>query len=145
MISTRRLGRARHEFRFGGRELVVLGAVFCLIASLVFAAGIVVGREMARAKAGPRAESAREHHPPDSGGLRVSEAPVKTAATRAEESLAILRSIGTTTMVREVEAVLTAARAGGAPGDTASEASEASTASAPGPPTSPITSGTSRD
>ena len=61
MMATRRLGRTHHEFRFGRRELVVLGAVFCLIASLVFAAGIVVGREMARGKGAARADATREH------------------------------------------------------------------------------------
>ena len=58
MMATRRLGRTHHEFRFGRREMVVLGSVFCLIASLVFAAGIVVGREMSRSKAA-RAGAAR--------------------------------------------------------------------------------------
>ena len=59
-MATRRYGRARHEFRFGGRELVVLGAVFCMIASLVFAAGVVVGRETARGKGSARVEVGRE-------------------------------------------------------------------------------------
>ena len=59
MMATRRLGRTHHEFRFGRREMVVLGSVSCLIASLVFAAGIVVGREMSRSKAA-RAGAARE-------------------------------------------------------------------------------------
>ena len=58
MMAARRLSRAHHEFRFGRRELAVLGAVFCLIASLVFVAGVVVGREMSRSKA--RAEVPRE-------------------------------------------------------------------------------------
>jgi DedD protein len=92
MMSTRRTGRARHEFRFGGRELAVLAAVLCLIASLVFAAGIVVGREMARAR-GARAEATRERHPLGPEGLPNAEAPVKTAATRAEEKVTFYRTL----------------------------------------------------
>jgi cell division septation protein DedD len=92
VMSARRLGRARHEFRFGGRELAILGAVFCLITSLAFAAGVVVGRDMARAK-GAHAEAARERRPPDVEGLRGAEAPVKTAATRAEEKVTFYRTL----------------------------------------------------
>ena len=91
MMSARRLGRARHEFRFGGRELVVLGGVFCLIAGLVFAVGVVVGREMARAKAA-RAE-AREHRLAGPEGLPGAEGPVKTAATRTEEKVTFYRTL----------------------------------------------------
>ena len=93
MMATRRLGRTHHEFRFGRRELVVLGAVFCLIASLVFAAGIVVGREMARGKGAARADATREHRLPEPEGLRGGEAPVKTAATRAEEKVTFYRTL----------------------------------------------------
>jgi cell division septation protein DedD len=92
MMATRRLGRTHHEFRFGRRELVVLGSVSCLIASLVFAAGIVVGREMSRSKAA-RAGAAREQRPPDADGLRGGEAPPKTAATRAEEKVTFYRTL----------------------------------------------------
>jgi cell division protein FtsN len=93
VISARRVGRARHEFRFAGRELVVLGAVFCLILSLVFAVGVVVGRETARAKGGPRGEAVREHRLPDPEGLRGLEAPAKTAAARAEEKVTFYRTL----------------------------------------------------
>jgi cell division septation protein DedD len=93
MMATRRLGRTHHEFRFGRRELVVLGAVFCLIASLVFAAGIVVGREMARGKGTARADATREHRLSEPEGLRGGEAPVKTAATRAEEKVTFYRTL----------------------------------------------------
>jgi cell division septation protein DedD len=93
MMATRRLGRTHHEFRFGRRELVVLGAVFCLIASLVFAAGIVVGREMARGKGAARADATREHRLPEPEGLRGGETPVKTAATRAEEKVTFYRTL----------------------------------------------------
>ena len=92
MRSARRLGRPRHEFRFGGRELVALGAVFCLIVSVVFAAGVVVGRETVRAK-GARAEAVRERRLPDPEGLRGIEAPVKTAATQAEEKVTFYRTL----------------------------------------------------
>jgi len=92
-MATRRLGRTHHEFRFGRRELVVLGAVFCLIASLVFAAGIVVGREMARGKGATRADATREHRLSEPEGLRGGEAPVKTGATRAEEKVTFYRTL----------------------------------------------------
>ena len=92
MIATRRLGRARHEFRFGTRELVVLGAVFCLIAGLVFAAGVLAGREMARGKGAARVETAREPGGADAEGVR-GEAPAKTAATRTEEKVTFYRTL----------------------------------------------------
>jgi cell division protein FtsN len=93
VMHTRRPSRVRHEFRFGGREIVVLGAVLCLIASLVFAAGVVVGREMARVKGTPRAEWGREHRSPEPDGLRGRESPVKTAAARAEEKVTFYRTL----------------------------------------------------
>src|SRR5262249_21942346 len=83
---------ARHEFRFGGRELVILGAAFCVIASLVFAAGVVVGREMVRGKVAGRGELGREHRSPEPEGLRGPEAPVKTAAARAEGKVTFYRT-----------------------------------------------------
>jgi cell division septation protein DedD len=92
MMATRRLGRAHHEFRFGRRELAVLGTVFCLIASLVFVAGVVVGREMSRGKAA-RAEASREHRLTEPEGLRGGETPVKTAATKAEEKVTFYRTL----------------------------------------------------
>ncbi len=90
MMATRRLSRAHHEFRFGRRELAVLGAVFCLIASLVFVAGVVVGREMSRSKA--RAEVPRESRLAEPEGHRGGDA-VKTAATRAEEKVTFYRTL----------------------------------------------------
>jgi cell division septation protein DedD len=90
MIATRRLGRVRHEFRFGTRELVVIGVVFCLIAGLVFAGGVLVGREMARAKRTVGVEVPESRT--DADGLRT-EAPVKTAATRAEEKVTFYRTL----------------------------------------------------
>ncbi|HEY7139333.1 MAG TPA: SPOR domain-containing protein [Methylomirabilota bacterium] len=93
MMSARRLGRPRHEFRFGGRELVVLGVVFCLIVSLVFVAGVMVGRESARPKGAARADAGREHRLPEPDALRGVEAAVKTAATRAEEKVTFYRTL----------------------------------------------------
>jgi len=92
-MHARGVGRARHEFRFGGRELAILAAVFCLIASLVFAAGVVVGREMVRTKVASHAEVGREHRSPEPEGLRGPEAPVKTAAARAEEKVTFYRTL----------------------------------------------------
>src|SRR5262249_6446848 len=89
----RGLGRARHEFRFAARELAVLGAVFCLIARPVVAAGGGVGREMAKTKGGGRAETGREHRSPEPDGLRGPDAPVKTAAARAEEKVTFYRTL----------------------------------------------------
>jgi cell division septation protein DedD len=91
MIATRRLGRARHEFRFGARELTVLGAVFCLIAGLLFAGGILVGREMGR-KGAARLEAARDLGRSDAAGARP-EAPAKSAATRTEEKVTFYRTL----------------------------------------------------
>jgi cell division septation protein DedD len=91
-MATRRYGRARHEFRFGGRELVVLGAVFCMIASLVFAAGVVVGRETARGKGSARVEAGRDPRLADPDGLS-GDGSAKTAATRAEEKVTFYRTL----------------------------------------------------
>jgi cell division septation protein DedD len=91
MIAARRLGRARHEFRFGGRELVVLGAVFCLIAGLLFAGGVVVGREMGR-KGAARLEDARDLGRADAAGARA-DTPAKSAATRTEEKVTFYRTL----------------------------------------------------
>ena len=93
VMHARSFGRARHEFRFGGRELAILGVAFGLIATLVFAAGVMVGREMARAKGAGRAEVGREHRSPEPDGLRESETPVKTAAARAEEKVTFYRTL----------------------------------------------------
>jgi cell division protein FtsN len=93
MMHARRVGRARHEFRFARRELVVLGVVGCLIASLVFAAGLIVGREMARAKGAGRVDTPREHRLPEPEELRAGETPTKTAATRAEEKVTFYRTL----------------------------------------------------
>jgi cell division septation protein DedD len=92
MMSARR-SRARHEFRFGGRELVVIGVVFCLIAGVVFAAGVVVGRETVRGKGAARVEGAREPRLADPEGLRGGDTSVKTAATRAEEKVTFYRTL----------------------------------------------------
>jgi cell division septation protein DedD len=91
MIATRRLGRVRHEFRFGTRELVVIGVVFALITGLVFAGGVLVGRETARAKKAARVEVVPESRG-DGEALRP-ELPTKTAATRAEEKVTFYRTL----------------------------------------------------
>jgi cell division protein FtsN len=46
MLSTRRPVRPRHEFRFGTREVVVLGGVALVIWGLTFTLGVLVGREV---------------------------------------------------------------------------------------------------
>ena len=84
-MATRRLGHAHHEFRFGTRELVVLGGFACLIAGLVFVAGVVVGRETTRGRGPAHVEAGRDPRRDDVEGLRPGEASVKTAARRAEE------------------------------------------------------------
>jgi cell division protein FtsN len=91
-MAPRRYSRARHEFRFGGRELAVLGAVFCMIASLVFAAGVVVGRETARGKGSARVEAGREPRLTDPDALS-GDGSAKTAATRAEEKVTFYRTL----------------------------------------------------
>jgi cell division septation protein DedD len=91
MIATRRLSRVRHEFRFGTRELVVIGVVFGLITGLVFAGGVLVGREMSRGKKTAKVEVVPESRG-DGEALRP-EAPTKTAATRAEEKVTFYRTL----------------------------------------------------
>ena len=91
MIATRRLGRARHEFRFGTREIAVLGAAFCFVAGLVFAGGVLVGREMGR-KNMTRTSGARELGRGDADPGRA-EAPAKSAATRTEERVTFYRTL----------------------------------------------------
>ncbi len=91
MIASRRLGRARHEFRFGTRELVIIGVVFCLITGLVFAGGVLVGREMARGKRTAQVDVVPELRA-DADGLGTR-APAKTAATRAEEKVTFYRTL----------------------------------------------------
>jgi cell division septation protein DedD len=91
MIVTRRLGRTRHEFRFGTRELVIIGVVLCLITGLVFAGGVLVGREMTRGKSTARVEVVPESRA-DADGLRA-DGSVKTAATRAEERVTFYRTL----------------------------------------------------
>jgi hypothetical protein len=93
MMATRRLGHARHEFRFGTRELVVLGGFACLIAGLVFVAGIVVGRETTRGKGPAHVEAGRDPRRDDVEGLRPGEASVKIADTRAEEKVTFYRTL----------------------------------------------------
>jgi cell division septation protein DedD len=51
MITARRSLRARHEFRFGTREIVALAVGSCLVSGVVFAAGLLIGREMGRGAA----------------------------------------------------------------------------------------------
>jgi cell division protein FtsN len=66
--------RARHEFRFGTREVVVLAGVALVIWGLTFTLGILVGREIqpralrpapagGTAAAGPTASAARSQKP----------------------------------------------------------------------------------
>jgi hypothetical protein len=93
MMVGRRLGRAHHEFRFGTRELVVLGGVACLIAGFVFVAGVVVGRETTGGRGPAHVEVGRDPRRDDVDGLRPGEAGGKTAATRAEEKVTFYRTL----------------------------------------------------
>jgi hypothetical protein len=93
MVATRRLGHAHHEFRFGTRELVVLGGFACLIAGLVFVAGVVVGREATRGRGPAHVEAGGDPRRDDVEGLRPGEASVETAATRAEEKVTFYRTL----------------------------------------------------
>lgn len=40
--------RARHELRFGNREILFFSASFLVILGLSFALGVLVGRELSR-------------------------------------------------------------------------------------------------
>jgi hypothetical protein len=93
MMATRRANRARHDFRFGTRELVVLGGLVCLIAGLVFVAGVVVGRETTRGRGPAHVEAGRDPRRDDVERLRPGEASVKTAATHAEEKVTFYRTL----------------------------------------------------
>ena len=92
-MATRRLGHAHHEFRCGTRELVVLGGFGCLIAGLVFVAGVVVGREVTHGRGPAHVEAGRDPRRDDVEGLRPGEASVKIAATSAEEKVTSYRTL----------------------------------------------------
>ena len=93
MMATRRLGHAHHEFRVGTRELIVLGGFACLIAGLVFVAGVVVGRETTHGRDPAPVEVGRDPRRDDVEGLRPGEASVKTPATSAEEKVTFYRTL----------------------------------------------------
>lgn len=68
----RHLSRARHEFRFGTRELVFLSLAFLLVWGLTFVLGMLVGRELS--DSGPKAPRAQATVQSDEPGKAESKA-----------------------------------------------------------------------
>jgi cell division protein FtsN len=90
------LGRARHEYRFGPRHLVLLGTLAVGLSAVTFALGLVIGRETAaRRLAGPLASrpAAPEAGRGEGGSALPPDAVGRTAATRTEERLTFYRSL----------------------------------------------------
>jgi cell division septation protein DedD len=86
VIASRRPLGARHEFRLGTRELVVLGVLAALVSGLTFALGVVVGRETGtrpRLAAAPVVETPPPSH--EQGG--------KPTPARADEKLTFYRTL----------------------------------------------------
>ena len=86
MIASRRPLGARHEFRLGTRELVVLGVLVALVSGLTFALGVVVGRETGtrpRLAAAPVVETPPPSH----------EQSGKPTPARADEKLTFYRTL----------------------------------------------------
>jgi cell division protein FtsN len=92
VIATRRTARVRYEVRFGTREMVVAGVASCVIAGLIFTAGVLVGRERGAGGRGPpRAEAPREAGRPEAGGPHRPP-PVKTG-TLSDEKLTFYKTL----------------------------------------------------
>ncbi|MBI3458474.1 MAG: SPOR domain-containing protein [Candidatus Rokubacteria bacterium] len=77
MISGRRALQARHEFRFGTRELVLFAGAFLLIWVLTFVFGVLVGREFASSRAAGKMTT--------NGGTAVRAQPGKKAERPGSE------------------------------------------------------------
>lgn len=94
MIGTRGAIRARHELRFGSRELVAFGAAGFLVCVLTFVGGVLVGREMgggarSSAKASASAAGGAEPAGPASPGSPGS----KITPARTEERLTFYKTL----------------------------------------------------
>lgn len=85
MISSRRAIQARHEFRFGTRELVIFGAALLLICALTFVFGLLVGREMVPSGA-PTAKAR-------AGSPNPSEPAPKATPGRVEQRLTFYKTL----------------------------------------------------
>lgn len=90
MLTARRAPRPRHEFRFGPREVAVLGAVVLVIWGLTFALGVLVGREMAPTGSRAKAPAGAVAAAPDRAGPPAK--PEKAEKT-AEERLTFYRTL----------------------------------------------------
>lgn len=77
MINGRRALQARHEFRFGTRELVLFTGAFLLICVLTFVFGVLVGREFASSRAAGKMTA--------NGGTAVRAQPGKRAERPGSE------------------------------------------------------------
>jgi DedD protein len=87
MLTARRASRPRHEFRFGPREIAVLGAVVLVIWGLTFALGVLVGREMAPTGSRAKAPAGAVAAAPDRAG------PPAKPENGAEERLTFYQTL----------------------------------------------------
>jgi cell division septation protein DedD len=78
MTSSRRAAYARHELRFGTRELTVAALAVILVCGLAFAGGLMMGREMTTLRGG-RAEEGSSR-----GAAPARPAPAPAAEAEAE-------------------------------------------------------------
>lgn len=88
MIDGRHGFQARHEFRFGRRELLIFGCAFLLIWVLTFIFGVLVGREFAAPSGGGGRAGAAAAPAPAEGA-----SPAKADRLRAEERLTFYRTL----------------------------------------------------
>jgi cell division septation protein DedD len=84
MLSTRRGSTARHEFRFGTREIVVFCGAFLIVCGLTFALGVLVGRELGS----PRGGAGKPL-----GAASASETRAAKPAAASEERLTFYQSL----------------------------------------------------
>jgi len=94
VIAARRGLRARHEFRLGTRELVVVGLGLVSVCGLTFGLGVVVGRGLGVRAARPESKlTARPGMDAEDGAGGRGEPSGKAAPARAEDKLTFYRTL----------------------------------------------------
>jgi cell division septation protein DedD len=96
VLNERRMREARHEFRIGTRQLVVLGGGFAVICALTFALGVLVGRELTATSApGRRGVGAATPVTPTTpvAGQARPAAPPKKERTGSDERLTFYQTL----------------------------------------------------
>jgi cell division protein FtsN len=91
VIARRRSHRARHEFRLGTRELLLVGLGLVAVCGLTFGLGVAVGRGLGGATGGPPPVAARPALDAEDG--EGGSAAGKAAPVRAEEKLTFYRTL----------------------------------------------------